>query len=273
MSWYEYPEYESVAKKKAKAQKLISSLTKQGKKLSPIIIEGKKITTSFWGNAWCQNLEKYSDYESRLPRGRSYLRNGSVIDLKIENGKITALVNGSSLYKLTIEIKPVEKNRWKDLCIKSSQSIGSLIELLQGKLSKNVMELFCDKQKGLFPSPNEIKMECTCPDWADMCKHNAAVMYGIGNRLDLKPELLFTLRNVEVSDLINNVSKITTKKPTSSSKRIIEADYLSSIFDIDMQDNKPPVAKIKAKTRKVKKSLGKTKPKSKKKPSAKKKIK
>src|SRR5688500_10220527 len=205
MSWYHdyyYKPYVPVAQRRANALKELRKLEKKGRKISPVHIEGRKIATTFWGTAWCDNLESYSDFENRLPRGRTYVRNSSVVDLQIEPGRVTARVSGSELYEVNIKIKPLASACWD--CIKRdcAGKIGSLIELLQGKLSKDVMELVTRRDGGLFPRPAEITKDCSCPDWADMCKHVAAALYGIGARLDHQPELLFVLRKVDHLDLI-----------------------------------------------------------------------
>ena len=165
-------------------------------------VEGRKIANSFWGKSWCENLERYSDFASRLPRGRSYVRNGSVVDLKIGEGEVAAKVCGSELYTVKIKVTPVKAPQWRAICRDCAGSIDSLVELLQGRFAKSVMERVCSKGDGLFPAPDEIKLSCSCPDWADMCKHVAAALYGVGARLDEKPELLFVLRNVDEKELL-----------------------------------------------------------------------
>ena len=157
---------------------------------------------SFWGQAWCENLERYSDFSNRLPRGRTYARNGSVVDLQIERGKVKALVGGSDVYRISIAIKTLSRPAWKRIKQDCSQSIDSLLDLLQGRFDQGVMQRLTHPEDGLFPQPTEIEMECSCPDWAGLCKHLAAVMYCIGARLDAVPELLFTLRDVDHLDLI-----------------------------------------------------------------------
>ena len=247
-----YPQYVTVADRKKQAEKLVQKLQKKGKIISPVIIEGRDIASSFWGKSWCQNLAKYSDYENRLPRGRSYAKNGSIIDLQVSSGVVEAQVNGSSLYDIKIKITPVVGKKWRDLCSQSAKSIGSVIELLQGKFSKAMMELFCDKNQGLFPTPKEIKMSCSCPDYAGMCKHIAATMYGIGARLDEKPEILFKLRGVDAIELIGAASaSINTDKKSSKSKRIIEADDLSAVFGIDLGEEVVDVREVKPAKKKV----------------------
>lgn len=198
--------YVPVAKRKAKAVRKATELKKKGLALQPIHIEGKQIAKTFWGKAWCDHLESYSDYENRLPRGRTYVRNGFVIDLQVRSGEINALVLGSSLYKVNISISAVKASKWDALIKDCSGKINSLIELLMGGFSKSVMEIITHPVKGLFPEPKEIKLSCSCFDWADMCKHVAAVLYGIGSRLDERPEELFLLRQVDHTKLIEKSS-------------------------------------------------------------------
>ena len=204
MGWdyYGYKPYVPVAKRRAQAAREVAKRVKKGQAVSPVVIEGRTIASTFWGKAWCTNLESYSDFANRLPRGRTYVRNGSVVHLKIDKGRIKALVSGSELYKIQIDIAALPKPDWQALKEQCAGKIGTLVELLQGKLSKAVMELVTDREQGLFPKPKEIKMRCSCPDYAGMCKHLAAVMYGIGNRLDSSPELLFVLRGVDHLELI-----------------------------------------------------------------------
>jgi uncharacterized Zn finger protein len=220
---------------------------KKGASVSPVQIEGRTIVKTFWGKSWCENLERYSDYANRLPRGRSYVRNGSVVDLQIEPGEIRACVSGSRLYQVKLTISPVAKARWKAICDDCAGAIDSLVELLQGKLSKAVMERICHKVHGLFPAPAEIKLSCSCPDDAYMCKHVAAVLYGIGARFDSQPELLFRLRGADEKQLIAQAAKsipLATKGPAK--KKVLADDDLSAVFGIEMADAKPARKKKKA---------------------------
>jgi uncharacterized Zn finger protein len=245
MSWYSYdgyPPYVPVAQRKAQAAREVEKRLKKGQSVSPVKITGRKITTTFWGDAWCKNLEGYSDFENRLPRGRSYVRNGSVVDLKIESGHIKALVSGSELYDVKIDITPLPKANWQALKADCVGKVGTLIELLQGKLSKAVMERVTDRTSGLFPKPKEIAMRCSCPDYAGMCKHVAAAMYGVGHRLDSSPELLFKLRGVDHQELIEQA--IPTAPVGKAGAGTIAAGDLGDIFGIDLgndADVKPQV--------------------------------
>jgi len=201
---WDYPPYVSVAEKKERNAEMAAKLARKNANLKPVVITGRKIANTFWGKAWCDNVESYQDYENRLPRGRSYVRSGAVIDLQIATGKVTALVAGSarSPYKISIEIKPLANARWETLKQKCVGKIASLLALAQGKLPGEILEEFCDRETGLFPSPKEIKTDCSCPDWAELCKHLAAVLYGIGARLDEDPKLFFTLRGIDENELV-----------------------------------------------------------------------
>jgi uncharacterized Zn finger protein len=232
--------YVSVAERRRKALKKMDALRKQGRVISPVNIDGRTIAKSFWGKAWCENLESYSDYENRLPRGRTYVRNGSVVDLQIAASQITALVSGSDIYKVKAEILPVGKPRWKSICKDCAGSIDSLVELLQGRLSKGVMERISQQQSGLFPSPKEIKLSCSCPDWAEMCKHVAAVLYGVGARLDQQPELLFRLRAVDEKELIASAGKSLPSAKKSPAK-VLGGEDISKLFGLDLADATPRV--------------------------------
>ena len=241
MGWYYgFKPYVPVAQRRAQAAREVAKRTKKGQALSPVHIEGRNIASTFWGKAWCTNLEGYSDYENRLPRGRTYVRNGSVVNLKIEKGRIKALVSGSSLYEVQIDIAAQPKKNWLALKEQCAGKLGTLVELLQGKLSKAVMELVTDRDQGLFPKPREIKMQCSCPDYAGMCKHIAATMYGVGNRLDSSPELLFVLRAVDHAELIG-VAIPAVRTGTRSGARTIDPDDLGAIFGVEI--GAAPVAK------------------------------
>lgn len=235
MDWYGFRPYVPVAQRRAQAAKEVARRTKKGQTVSPVNIEGRAIASTFWGKAWCTNLESYSDFANRLPRGRTYVRNGSVVDLKIEKGRIKALVSGSELYEVEIDITALPGQQWSVLKKQCAGKIGSLVELLQGKLSKAVMETVTNREKGLFPKPKEIKMRCSCPDYAGMCKHVAATMYGVGNRLDSAPELLFTLRCVDHMELIEQAIPAAPLEGKGTATAIA-TDDLGAIFGIEIAD-------------------------------------
>ncbi len=248
---YGWTPYVPVAERRAKAAKEMHKLAKKGQTVYPVKIEGRSIAKTFWGKAWCDNLERYSDYANRLPRGRTYVRNGSVVDLQIRPGRIEAWVSGSELYRVEIEIKPLAKAQWKALCADCAGAIDSLVELLQGRLSKGVMERICAKGTGLFPSPSEIKLDCSCPDWADMCKHVAAVLYGIGARLDAQPELLFTLRYVDEKELLAQAAKDLPFASHKPGEAALEGEDLADLFGLDMVEPSPEAPKAKARATKA----------------------
>ncbi len=255
--YYGFRPYVSVAKRRQKAAKEMDKLRKKGMDIQPIAIEGRKIATSFWGKGWCEHLESFSDYANRLPRGRTYVRNGSVCHLAIEPGKVEAFVSGSELYKVKITIEKLPQSKWEAVKKKCQGQIGSLLELLQGKLSDSILKVVTDRKQGLFPQPGEIKLNCSCPDWATMCKHVAAVLYGVGSRLDHQPELLFLLRGVDHEELIvtDAESAIDSTLQTTGGKQL-NADELGDIFGIDLaraEEAKPKSAKKKAAKKKTRK--------------------
>src|SRR5271154_1516928 len=234
MSYYEWHAYVPVAEKRRQAERKLAKLKKQGRSVAPVRIEGRTITKSFWGKSWCVNLERYSDYENRLPRGRTYVRNGSVVDLQIAKSQVMAVVSGSALYEVAITIVPVTAARWKAICRDCAGTIDSLLELLQGHLSKGVMDRVCREGDGLFPAPKEIKLPCSCPDWAGMCKHVAAVLYGVGARLDEKPALLFALRGVDENQLLANAGQeLSLKKAVPATTKVLDG-YVAALFGLEM---------------------------------------
>ena len=253
----EWRRYVPVAARRAKALREMNKLRKKGKDIQPIEIEGRTIARSFWGKRWCEHLESFSDYANRLPRGRTYVRNGSVCHLAIQPGRIDAIVSGSELYDVTIRIDKLKAVVWKSVKTRCSGQIGSMLELLQGKLSQQVMGVVTDRDRGLFPKPGEIKLDCSCPDWATMCKHVASVLYGVGSRLDDRPESLFLLRGVDTAELIATEMAL---PGDSASDDALADDALAGIFGIDLDtgidtdissgDTSPPAPKAPAKPRK-----------------------
>jgi uncharacterized Zn finger protein len=234
--WGEWKPYVSVAQRRENAKKQAAKMAKMGTPLEPIVLAGRTIAKTFWGKAWCDNLESYSDYANRLPRGRTYVRNGSVIDLKISEGRITALVSGSELYTVTVNISPVASQEWKAILQDCARSVDSLMDLLQGKFSKGVMERLTRQKEGLFPHPKAIDVDCSCPDWASMCKHVAAVLYGVGARLDVDPQLLFRLRKVDHQELIRVAveSRNLEAALDSDSGATLAGEDLGAMFGIEL---------------------------------------
>jgi uncharacterized Zn finger protein len=233
--WNGFAPYVPVAARKAQAKRKLQSLQKAGHTVSPVEIAGRKIATTFWGGAWCDNLERYSDYANRIPRGRTYVRNGSVIDLQIGAGQVDALVSGSSLYTVVMKVAKVQAPRWRTMCRQCAGGIDSLVELLQGRFSKGVMEHLCRQETGLFPTPTEITFTCSCPDWASMCKHVAAVLYGVGARLDHSPELLFRLRQVNEQELIATAgTEVPLSKKSPAPGRVLEGTDLADVFGVEL---------------------------------------
>lgn len=236
---YGWRPYVPVAVRKARAMKKMDQLRKKGLDVQPVEIQGRKIARTFWGESWCDHLESFSDYANRLPRGRTYVRNGSVCHLEITRGQIHAMVCGSEIYTVDISIETLPPNQWKDVKHRCAGQIGSLLELLQGGLSRNVMSIVTDRNKGLFPLPGQISLACSCPDWAVMCKHVAAVLYGVGARLDETPQLLFLLRGVDHEELVDTEADLTAASETSGRRRIAD-DAIADVFGIEMTEDTTP---------------------------------
>jgi uncharacterized Zn finger protein len=238
---YGFPRYVSVAEKRARAQRKLEQLRKKHPDLRPVAIEGNTLVRTWWGKAWNGNLAKYADYVNRIERGRSYVRHGAVLDLKIGPGQVDALVQGSqsSPYNVAIKIKPIGGSIWKQIRAACEGQLASLQELLEGRFPKGMADLFTAKGSGLFPSPKEIDFHCSCPDWAYMCKHVAAVLYGIGTRLDEDPNLFFVLRKVKMEELITQAirdrSARLLKQAKKKTSRVIDDADLGNVFGIEME--------------------------------------
>jgi uncharacterized Zn finger protein len=245
---YGFRRYVPVGERRDKAEKELAKMRGKGVSVQPVRIEGRQIARTFWGKAWCEHLESFSDFENRLPRGRTYVRNGSVCHLEIERGKVRARVQGSQMYEVSIDVTPLAPAAWKAVTKQCTGKISSLIDLLQGRLSEGVMQVVTDREKGLFPKPREIHLDCSCPDWAVMCKHVAAALYGVGARLDEKPELLFLLRGVDHRELIEARAEEAVQAAVRQGKgrRLDEAD-IADVFGLELEDATPAKAARKRK--------------------------
>lgn len=256
MSWgWGWRPYVPVAERRRKAILQMEKLRKKGMPVSPVRIEGRQIARTFWGKAWCEHLEKFSDYANRLPRGRTYVRNGAVCHLDIKKGEVQAKVMGSQLYEIKVRIKALPGERWKGVKEGCGGQVSSLLDLLRGSLSERVMSVVTDRNRGLFPAPKEISLDCSCPDWAVMCKHVAGVLYGVGARLDEKPELLFLLRGVDHAELIGSAQAAgaIAKGEKGGKHRKLSTGDLGAVFGIELAASAPaePVAALrKSKTAK-----------------------
>lgn len=243
MRYYDmYPPYVPVAERRAKAERKLQQLRKKNPNIKPIIIEGRTLATTWWGKSWNSNLERYADYSNRIGRGRSYVRNRAVIDLQIKAGNISAAVQGSDTqpYKITIKVDKLSAKNWDAIRQACTGEFNSLRELLAGQFPSSLKELFFQKDAGLFPTPKEIHFDCSCPDWASMCKHVAATLYGVGARLDDDPSLFFTLRRIDVDDLITETVADTAQalldKAEYQSANILDDVDLGEMFGIELDD-------------------------------------
>jgi uncharacterized Zn finger protein len=233
-----YYEYVPVAKKKQDAKKALDRLKKKMPDIQPVVINSNKLTKTWWGNAWNKNLESYADYSNRISRGRAYVRNGLVLDLRIDSGLVTAIVAGSRRdpYNVKITIDALSQDKWSRITEICGRSIANIDQLMQGKFPKELELLFTQKGEGLFPSPKEIKFSCDCPDWASMCKHVAAVLYGLGVRFDEDPVLFFKLRNIEIEALIKKSIEEKMgnmlKNSENKTRRVIKDADIGGLFGL-----------------------------------------
>jgi uncharacterized Zn finger protein len=234
-----FPEYVPVAERRKRAARKLAQLRKQGHAPKPVEIDGRVIAGTFWGKAWCDHLESHADLANRLPRGRTYVRNGSVIDLQIATGEVRALVSGSDIYEVEVRIEPLAAPRWKRVRRECAGKIGTVVELLAGTFSSAVMEVLCHRENGLFPATRELALSCSCPDGARLCKHLAAVLYGIGARLDHAPELLFTLRGVDGADLVAAAGRAGALVDSARAEGGLGEDHLADIFGIELETSSP----------------------------------
>lgn len=232
----------SAGEKRAKAQKKLRQLKKKNPNITPLVLNGTRLARTWWAMAWNKNLERYADYSNRIGRGRSYIRNGCILDFKINPGKVTSLVQGTSSrpYEVVVKIKPLEKEAYSEIKKQCEGRIESLQELIEGKFPKDLAEVFTAKGKGLFPSPKEIEFSCSCPDWASMCKHVAATLYGVGVKLDEDPKLFFLLRKAEMDDLITEAlrdkSRKMLKKAEKKTSRVIDDLDVAKMFNINIDE-------------------------------------
>ena len=237
MGFYGYYRQPTVAEIRSQAEKTIKNAEKKGMVWEPVIIDGKKIAKSWWGDAWCKNLERYADYGNRLERGRKYVRACAVVDLKISEGKVNSKVIGSGKnpYEIEINISPISKEKVRPIIKKCSGKLANAEALISGKFPDELKELFMEKG-GLFPTPKEIKFDCSCPDWADMCKHVAASLYGVGAKLDKNPVLFFTLRGIDMSEFIDTAlaSRVESmlKNADAKSSRIMDKNEIEGLFGV-----------------------------------------
>ncbi|MHB1565241.1 MAG: SWIM zinc finger family protein [Acidiferrobacter sp.] len=232
--------YVPVARRRAHAARGLQTLRENGTAIEPIAIHGQKIARSFWGVAWCRHIEGFSDHANRLPRGRTYVRNGAVGHLAISRGTIAAVVSGSALYHIAITIDPLPRRRWQHLIAQCTGEIGSLLELLQGRFSDRVMAIVTDRAHGLFPEPADTHFSCSCPDGAVMCKHVAAVLYGVGARLDERPELLFVLRGVDHDALITAGIDAAAVPRRGGTRRRLATTDLAGVFGVAIDTDPQP---------------------------------
>ncbi|MEK7270267.1 MAG: SWIM zinc finger family protein [Planctomycetota bacterium] len=243
MRYFPWAPYVSVAERRARAARELGKLAKKGLKVQPVEIPGRVIATTFWGKGWCDHIESFHDFSNRLPRGRTYVRNGSVCHLDVKPGLVEAYVSGSSLYEVQVKIRRMSAPAWNSVKERCAGQISSAIDLLMGRFSDGVMGVVTDRETGMFPKPGGMEFSCSCPDWAEMCKHVAAVLYGVGARLDREPQLLFSLRGVDHEELLSAGAEAAVAASTRRGKgRRLEASAIPEVFGVELEEEKAPAA-------------------------------
>ena len=195
---------------------------------------------------WCRHMETLSDYENRLPRGKEYFTKGRVRRLNITPGHIVARVNGSREYRVSINIDKfikLDNPRGASNKVINKQYPGNINSMLEHLLAKEsgLTIAMTNQSNILFPTPEEIHFSCNCPDRAEMCKHVAATLYGVGDQLAEQPGLLFSLRNVEPFKLSEDEGILPTGGGFDDGSEILDDRQLCDIFDIDIESNNEDV--------------------------------
>lgn len=161
-------------------------------------IKVKKVGATWWGQRWLEALERFGyAYSARLGRGRSYARQGRVHDLTVKDGVVAARVTGSrpTPYRVTLRLAPLADRVWNAAIKAMAARAVFAARLLAGEMPREIDEAFRASRASLFPErEKDLATACTCPDWANPCKHVAAVHYVLGEAFDRDPFLLFELR-------------------------------------------------------------------------------
>lgn len=237
MSWSN--DNEAAAQEEA-LQRLMEKRRQRGEKLEAFAAPtGTRLTTQFWGGEWVRHLATYCGYDARLGRGRTCLRQGRVFNLVVEAGIVTAEVAGSDLYGVEIHVDPLPGEAWQKIKDQCAGGVGSLLDLLGGKLGDAVMKIVTDPDTGLFPGRQEIRHQCSCPDDADLCLHQAAVLYAVGVRFDHDPKVFFELRGVDPSELLASSAATLTDSPGGTGVELAGED-LNVLFGIDLLEPGAP---------------------------------
>ncbi len=206
------------------AQQRLAELQAGGEELTPVVNTTRKLAGNFWGSAWMKHLAHCESGGMCLAPGRTLLRHGCVLDVRIAPCSIRALISAEELYEVNLQLAPLDSEQQEQLAASCGRHIDSLLSLLEGKVDAAVLRHLCHPETGLLPTPADWRMHCTCPDWAEPCPHAAAAIYAAGCLIDATPALLFTLRGIEPHTLL------------SAPQESIELDTgkLSSIFGIDL---------------------------------------
>ena len=192
---------------------------------------------SWWAKRWIRVLEDF-DIGARLSRGRSYARNGQVLSIAIEKGRVTAKVQGSrpKPYDIAIEVKTLADAEWARVIDALGRQAIFAAKLMAGEMPQDIEPLFTEVGLSLFPAALEdLKTGCSCPDWSNPCKHIAAAYYLLGEEFDRDPFLIFALRGMSREALLARLGTTSAKKeakvdlPSTAAR---PAEPLSALVDV-----------------------------------------
>jgi uncharacterized Zn finger protein len=186
-----------------------------------------QIGETWWSKRWIGVLESF-DMGARLSRGRSYARNGQVVSIDVQKGVVAAKVQGSQPkpYSIKIELKPLSEKDWDKVTDAMASQAVFAARLLAGEMPPNIEEAFGKANVSLFPtSEKDLITDCSCPDWANPCKHIAAVYYLLAERFDEDPFLIFKLRGRTREEIIGILREKRIKTmPEPNTSKPIETD-------------------------------------------------
>jgi uncharacterized Zn finger protein len=180
--------------------------------------KGGSFGKTWWAKRWIEVLESF-DIGARLARGRSYARRGQVLSISIDEGEVEAQVQGSrpKPYDITIQVKTLSDSDWTKVIDALGRQALFAAKLLAGEMPQDIEPVFKEVGLSLFPTKkDDLKTECSCPDWSNPCKHIAAAYYLLGEEFDRDPFLIFTLRGMDRESLTTRLAKTGKASPVAS---------------------------------------------------------
>ncbi len=204
----------------------LAALQAEGEELHPVVGCSRALARHFWGKAWMRQLARCESGGYALAPGRSLLRHGCVLDVRLAPGLIRARVGAQRLEEVELRLAPLDAERQEELVQLCQGRIDSLVSLMEGRVDEAVLAPLCDPERGLLPQPADWSMSCTCADWSEPCPHAAAAIYAAGILIDAEPALLFSLRSFDPSSLLQPADQAATAD--------FDAAGLGQLFGIEL---------------------------------------